>query len=145
MVKQQCTENKSLAFFVESVTSLLKEKNISKNKLLTDLGLDKNAFEDWSKSRNIPNPSVISAIADYLDCSIDCLVNGNNQESKEFTINDYEITYVSLKAKLEKQFDLLFDKSQSSQSSVDDLVKTSFAMVEIARMILLPPYLRGEH
>ena len=68
--------------FVESVTTLLKQKKITKNKLLTDLGLNKNSFVDWNKRGTIPSASVVSAIAEYLGVDTNILLNQEQHPSK---------------------------------------------------------------
>lgn len=49
----------------------LKEKNIKKNTLITETGLNRNTFVNMNKSE--PNIETIEKIAIYLDVSIDYL------------------------------------------------------------------------
>ena len=58
--------------FIERLDNLLKNKGISRNKLLIDLKLGKNSINDWSKGKS-PSADSISKIADYFDVSIDYL------------------------------------------------------------------------
>lgn len=60
--------------FIERTLELIKEKQISKNKLLTDLNLSKNSFVDWQNRGTIPSAETVAKIADYLDCSVDYLL-----------------------------------------------------------------------
>ena len=68
--------------FVDNVTDLLKSKKISKNKLLTDLGLNKNSFVDWNKRGTIPSASVVSAIAEYLGTTVSSLLGTSEDEDQ---------------------------------------------------------------
>ena len=68
--------------FVDNVTDLLKSKKISKNKLLTDLGLNKNSFVDWNKRGTIPSASVVSAIAEYLGTTVSALLGTPEDEDQ---------------------------------------------------------------
>lgn len=69
--------------FLETVLSIINKKNISKNKMLTDLNLSKSSFIDWHNRGTIPGGETLIKIADYLDCSVDYLLgrtdNPNNQ------------------------------------------------------------------
>ena len=61
-------------YFVETVLDLIEKKKISKNKLLSDLGLSKNSFVNWTERGTTPNGETIVKIADYLDVSADYLL-----------------------------------------------------------------------
>lgn len=56
------------------IKGLLKSRNISASKLLADCGLNKNALVIWQSSEYAPRLEAITAIADYLDCSVDYLL-----------------------------------------------------------------------
>lgn len=75
--------------FVETVTQLLKEQKISKNKMLTDLKLSKNSFVDWDKRGTIPSATVVSEIAEYLGTTITTLMG--------YPANEEELTTFSMK------------------------------------------------
>lgn len=72
--------------FVDNVTVLLKERKISKNKMLTDLNLSKNSFVDWNKRGTIPSAKVVSAIAEYLNTTVGTLI-GHSAEKE--TLHDF--------------------------------------------------------
>jgi transcriptional regulator with XRE-family HTH domain len=59
--------------FTERTLSLINERRITKNKLLTDLKLGKNSFVDWGKGA-VPSGETISKIADYFNVSADYLL-----------------------------------------------------------------------
>ena len=60
--------------FLINLNTLLDEKNISKNKLLTDLKLGKNSYVNWNNRNALPNGKSLIKMADYFDVSIDYLV-----------------------------------------------------------------------
>lgn len=60
--------------FAERVLELINEKQISKNKLLTDLNLSKNSFVNWIERGTIPGGDVLGKIAEYFDVSFEYLL-----------------------------------------------------------------------
>ncbi len=60
--------------FLERILALCKAQKISKNKLLTDLNLNKSAFVNWGNRGNIPSGDVVAKIADYFHVSTDYLL-----------------------------------------------------------------------
>lgn len=67
-----------MSFFVDTIDGLLKEKGISRNKMLTDLHLNKNSMVDWNKRGTIPKANVVSEIAEYLGVQITELLEGSD-------------------------------------------------------------------
>jgi len=55
------------------INDLVKQKNITVNKMLTDCQLNKDTMRHI-KNGKIPSADRILIIADYLDCSIDYLL-----------------------------------------------------------------------
>lgn len=89
--------------FYARLDRLLKQKNISHNKLITTLGLTKNAMYNWKCRGNIPNGHILLKIAAYLDTSVDYLIgngkyvnkhnfivelNPEEQESQKFFVSE---------------------------------------------------------
>ena len=68
--------------FVEITLTLCKEKGISKNKLLLDLGLNKNSFVNWQTRGSIPNAETLSRIADYFGVTSDYLLGKTDERKK---------------------------------------------------------------
>lgn len=60
--------------FLQRVLDLIDSFGISKNKLLTDLGINKSAFVDWDRRSTIPSGDVVAKIADYFHVSTDYLL-----------------------------------------------------------------------
>ena len=61
-----------------TIKSLLKAKNISAGKMLSDLGLNKNSLVTMQSSGYLPRVETLVKIADYLGCSVDYLLGRTN-------------------------------------------------------------------
>ncbi len=68
-----CNDKNTLSF-IETVKKLLKENNISIQKLMSDLNMGETNFYRWQRGNNKPAMSSLIAIAKYFDVSIDYLV-----------------------------------------------------------------------
>lgn len=69
-----------MSSFLDNVTALIKEKGITKNRMLTDLKLSRNSFVAWKNRGTIPSAETVSAIADYFDVPVDYLLGREKQE-----------------------------------------------------------------
>lgn len=67
--------------FIQKLKELIAQKGITKNKLLTDLGLGKNSFINWETRGTVPSGETLSRIADYFGVSVDYLL-GNAEKEK---------------------------------------------------------------
>ena len=70
-----------LIMFVKRLDRLIKEHNIKRNKLLTDLGLNKSSIINWEKRGTIPNGETLEKIADYFNVSVDYLLGKEKEPS----------------------------------------------------------------
>lgn len=77
--------------FAERLENLLKERKISKAKLLTDLKLGKNQFNYWKKNNSVPNGFTVQDIAKYLDTSVDYLLGRPDLTANDENGNSYII------------------------------------------------------
>jgi len=66
--------------FLERVLNLIKERRITKNKLLIDLKLSKNSFVDWESRGTIPSGETIVKLAEYFGVSCDYLLTGKGTQ-----------------------------------------------------------------
>ncbi len=66
--------------FLERVTELIKFHGITKNKLLLELGINTNAFNNWEKRNTIPSGDIIAKIADYFHVSADYLLGRTDEK-----------------------------------------------------------------
>lgn len=65
--------------FLKNVLSLLNQKGVSRNKMLTDLHLGKNSFVNWENRETVPGGDTLNKIAEYFNVSTDYLL-GNSIE-----------------------------------------------------------------
>ena len=65
---------------VKRILDLLERKGITKNKMLTDLGLSKNLFVNWIKRGTTPNGEALIKISTYLGVSTDYLLGTEKRE-----------------------------------------------------------------
>lgn len=82
--------------FLERTLELIERKNISKNKLLTDLKLSKNSFVDWKNRGTVPSAETIEKIADYFGVTTDYLLGRTddiNQKLGESNIKMDDFSY----------------------------------------------------
>ncbi len=59
--------------FYRNLRNIMKEQNITKVKLCSDLGISHSSLDRWATGI-LPTYANLIAIADYLDCSIDKLL-----------------------------------------------------------------------
>ena len=115
--------------FLERILALCKAQKISKNKLLTDLNLNKSAFVNWGNRGNIPSGDVIAKIADYFHVSTDYLL-GRTDDPRPV---GQEIRASPLRAALLGSFD------QLNQEGQEKLVDTADDMVSSGKYIKSDP------
>lgn len=77
--------------FADKLEIILREKNISKSQMLSDLKLGKNQFTYWKKNNTMPNGFTVQAIADYLNCSVNELLDRPDIIHKDDKGNTYVV------------------------------------------------------
>lgn len=60
--------------FLQRVTELIDSRGITRNRLLTDIGLNKNSFVAWENRGTVPSGNTLTKIADYFHVSTDYLL-----------------------------------------------------------------------
>jgi len=92
--------------FYETLSKLMKERNVTSKELSETLKFGKNQIKYWKDNGNIPNGEALIALSNYFNVSIDFLlgrtndpqgiyqnsnsgniVNGNNGNNSPLTIN----------------------------------------------------------
>ena len=73
------------------IMGLAAKKKLSKNKLLSEVGLGKGLF-DTMKQGKFPSVDRIEQIADYLDCSVDYLLGRTDEPSLSSNIIGGDVT-----------------------------------------------------
>jgi len=67
--------------FNERLLSLIEENRTSKNKVLSDLGLNHNSINDWVNKNQTPSGETVLKIAVYFNVSTDYLLGNTNDKS----------------------------------------------------------------
>lgn len=70
--------------YIERINSLIKEKGITTNKLLTSCGLSPGTINNWKTGKSTPTSAVLAKIADYFGVSVDYIMG--REQPKERTI-----------------------------------------------------------
>ncbi len=104
--------------FLARVAALIDAQGITRNKLLTDLQLDKSSFFNWERRGTIPGGDVVAKIADYFHVSTDYLL-GRTDDKAPFPAAGAN----PLRSILLNNFD------QLNQEGQERLVETSDDMV----------------
>lgn len=68
---------------INKIETLLNQKGISKGKMLSDLGLNKNLFAQWSGG-SAPKTTTILKIAEYFNVSVDYLLGTGQKEKVDY-------------------------------------------------------------
>ena len=115
--------------FLQRLLSLIDSNGISKNKLLTDLGINKSAIFAWENRGTIPSGEIIAKLADYFHVSTDYLL-GRTDDPRPV---GQEIRASPLRAALLGSFD------QLNQEGQEKLVDTADDMVSSGKYIKSDP------
>ena len=70
---------KSPQSFYEKLIYLIEDKGITKNKLLTDLNLNRNSFGNWQKQGSKPRAETMERIAEYFEVTPESLTKDNTE------------------------------------------------------------------
>lgn len=110
--------------FYKKFCAICKEKGLKVTNVVTELGLSSGNMTNWKNGR-IPKTSVLQKIANYLNCSVDYLLN---DDEMQFGIFDSKLKKARLNKGLTQmelaekigvtQIDI--DKWESSKSQIDD-------------------------
>ena len=68
---------------LDKILALIKEKGITQNAFLMDMGLDKSTISDWKRGSNQSYKKHIERIADYFNVSVDYLLGRENMTFTE--------------------------------------------------------------
>ena len=113
--------------FLEILLNLIAEKGITKNKLLTDLKINHNAFVSWEQRGTIPSGETLLKIADYFGVSVDYLL-GNESNTEDLPEQDKKVLNMlhSLneegKEKAEQYLELLSLQYKSDKDKVAEII-----------------------
>ena len=67
---------------VEIIDFLLANKGITRKQFCLDVGIPTSTIATWKSKNSLPNTELISKVANFLNVSIDWLVNGENPQQE---------------------------------------------------------------
>lgn len=73
---------------LEKIISLIDSNGITKNKLLAELGLNRNSFVNWEKRGTSPSGETLSKIAAYFNVTTDYLLGNDINKANDPATND---------------------------------------------------------
>jgi len=79
---------------IDRIVKLLDEKNISANKMATDLQLPNSAFSIWKKGQSKPSSDAIIKIANYLETTTDYLLTGKLTDTQVSLMEGLEFAFL---------------------------------------------------
>lgn len=105
---------------IKKIIDLINKKGISKNKLLLDLGLNKNSFVNWEKRGTSPSGETLSKIASYFNVTTDYLL-GNDTNEKENPATDRQLKFA------------LFGDAEIDDEVLDDIKRIAKLQMELRK------------
>ena len=96
----------------ERIQELCKQKNVSMNKVETDLGFGKGYISKLGKST--PNAAKLHQLSDYFGVSVDYLINGEDTKEQGYYINP-ETAAIAQDIFENKELRLLFDAARDAE------------------------------
>lgn len=69
--------------FVNRIDEVLKEKNLKRQALTDACGFSVQALTDWKRRDSIPAADIALKIADYLQVSVEWLIDGRAKENED--------------------------------------------------------------
>lgn len=121
----------------ERIRDIAKTKGYSVNRLEQELGFARSSISKFN--RNTPSAEKIQQIADFLNVSVDYLLNGKEvAEPKEQSLTakdekDIEKILKQTEERLLSQEGLMFDGKPASQDSIDSIISAMRVGMEMAK------------
>lgn len=66
--------------FVKRIDFILKDKNLKRAALCSDLSLSATSITDWARRGTVPAGDICLRIADYLNVSVEWLISGRDEK-----------------------------------------------------------------
>lgn len=108
--------------FYETLSSLMKKRNVTAKQLSEKLKIGKNQFKYWKDNGNIPNGETLISLADYFDCSVDYLLG--REETKKAAVLSVESSDTK-KEQLIKNYELLNDEGQEDLLDYSEMLASN--------------------
>jgi len=69
--------------FLERILTEISKKGITKNKMLSDLGINHNAFAKWENPNSTPRGETLAKIAEYFNVTTDYLLGRTSNKTED--------------------------------------------------------------
>lgn len=92
--------------------TLMKDNNITYDKLKNDIGYGRSTIGSWLKGDKQPNSTAIIALARYFNVSTDYLLGLENEDGTKIEDNEEEYVPIVARSKDNKQRNLTISKSE---------------------------------
>lgn len=77
---------------IDIITKELDQKGVSPSAMMRDLGFSNGLFSQWKNGLQKPSSAKLEKIAEYLNCSVDYLLTGENKKIPSgITEEDWEL------------------------------------------------------
>lgn len=124
----------------EKFEHILQMKGISSYQVAKGAGISQTMLSNWKSGKSVPKSRSLQKIADYLEVSVDYLMNGKEGEDYEADLKksrDLKVQFDQIRRLLQtsKMQPLYFDGQEVDQESIDLLMKqveVSFAIIQRA-------------
>lgn len=95
---------------IERILELMKNRNISANKLIIELGLSNSIISDWKRGKSKPSTKAVIKLADYFGVSTDYLLKGVRapglQPNDQQLLDKYHAAETGIQESVRKLLDL---------------------------------------
>jgi len=102
--------------FIERILFEISKKGITKNKLLSDLKINHNAFAKWSNPECMPNGTTVVKIADYFEVTTDYLLGRTDKQR--------EIGGITVPLERMSFYNMISQLNDQQFQMVDDIVNS---------------------
>lgn len=121
----------------EIFEQLLQNNNVTSYKVAKETGVTQTALSNWKSGRSTPTTKTLQKIADYFGVTIDYLMTGKENETKEPQLkpkDEKDIkTILANTEQLLKQEGLMFDGDPASPEAIDSILSAMQIGMEMAK------------
>lgn len=109
--------------FIKRLKALIDETGLNNNKVLSDLGLNKNAINNWEKRQNIPDGKTLFEIAKYFNVSMEYLIGETEERTSNLSEDEKRLitAYRDQSEEGKKMVRKLLDLDEPTNRVIDDL------------------------
>ena len=95
--------------FLQRLNGLIASHGITKNRFLMELGLNRNAFNNWEYRGTVPSGDTLAKIADYFGVTVDYLLGRTDEKIEILKPTQEKETTTAKDGGLLEEFGRIFD------------------------------------